>query len=795
MLIGFAPPYSLRVAWRRHDESTMKEARLSLMSATTESEVARTLLLNARRLVGAAGAVLEGAQGEIIASDIPSDEARASISSLRADHTPSGAASIGPMVTVPMSPGRLTITANPLMPFFGHDEVAELEGFAALADLALARIRLTDNQRRLAEIVESSNDAIVAQSLDGTIRAWNRGAERMYGYRSEEATGQPISLIIPPDIGNEAAELLGKVRRGERIEHYETRRRTKDGRTLHVSLNVSPIRDADGKITGASAIAHDVTELRRASEALRKSEERSRTIIKTANDAYVEIDAASVVREWNSAAAEIFGIARADAVGRELPELVIPARYRDAHREGMARYLATGEGPVVNTTTEITALRGQSEEFPIELTIWPVGVGSEVTFHAFVRDITERKTADAAIRSAQEEADRANRAKSEYLSRMSHELRTPLNAILGFAQLLDMDSLTPDQTDATKEILKAGNHLIDLINEVLDIARIEAGGLRLSLEPVDAVQAVEECLSLLTPLADTEGVTLELVAGRGHDRLHVTADRQRLKQVLLNLISNGIKYNRQDGGVTVVIEPVEPGRVRIAITDTGLGIPPDRMARLFAPFERLGAEGSSVEGTGLGLALSKPLVEAMAGTLSVASEPGRGTTFSVELARAVDVSDTEDEAPPASSISDAAAATSGVGTDVVPGSRTVLYIEDNLSNVKLVERLLARRPGIALLSAMQGSMGVTLARDHRPDLILLDLNLPDLPGEKVLARLLSDPRTADIPVVVISADATPGQVTRLLDAGARAYMTKPFDVSRFFKIVDDFCGAKGPSAG
>jgi CheY-like chemotaxis protein len=359
---------------------------------------------------------------------------------------------------------------------------------------------------------------------------------------------------------------------------------------------------------------------------------------------------------------------------------------------------------------------------------------------------------------------------------MSHELRTPMNAILGFAQLLQMDSLNDEQKDWIREILKAGQHLLELINEVLDISRIEAGKLRLSLEPVDVVHAIEECTSLLAPLAKEESIELRLdtkeISGSS---IYVVADRQRFKQVMLNLISNGIKYNREDGHVRIWFELVETVRLRINVTDIGLGIPHSRIAELFSPFERLGAEGLGIEGTGLGLALSKPLIEAMGGTISVVSEPGRGTTFTVQL-------DVVTEAPTSEKEKRTALDANGNGSP----SKTILYIEDNLTNLKLLERLLDRRPEIRLLSAMQGGIGVTLARTHRPDLILLDLNLPDMPGEEVLGRLRSDPRTAKVPVVVLTAEASSGQVKKLLDAGARAYLTKPLEVDRFFLTIDMF---------
>ena len=340
-----------------------------------------------------------------------------------------------------------------------------------------------------------------------------------------------------------------------------------------------------------------------------ESELRYRTVIETANDAYIEVDETSSVREWNAAAEAMFGVAKSDALGRDLPDLIIPQRYREAHYAGLAKYLATGEGPVLNTTLELSALRNRSEEFPIELTIWPIHVGSDVTFHAFVRDITERRAFEEAIRASQREAERANRAKSEFLSRMSHELRTPLNAILGFAQLLEMDELSPEQRESTGQIIRGGRRLLELIDEILEI------GARDKREGAAALE--------------------DLVSGPAH------------------------------------------------------------------PW---------------------------------------------------------------------------------PGAR-VLYIEDNLPNLVLLERLLRAHIGVTMLSATTGEEGLVLARQHVPDLILLDLGLPDIGGDEVLTRLREDPVTARIPVVILSADATSGEIKRLRAQGAVDYLTKPIDVAAFTQVV------------
>lgn len=389
------------------------------------------------------------------------------------------------------------------------------------------------------------------------------------------------------------------------------------------------------------------------------------------------------------------------------------------------------------------------------------------------------QAAHAAAEAAKLEADQANRAKSEFLSRMSHELRTPLNAILGFGQLLERGGqLEERERDDVHHILKAGRHLLELINEVLEISRIETGELSLSPEPVAVAETVQEAVALVAPLAAERGVQLGVDLGALGDDGHVRADRQRLRQVLLNLLSNAIKYNRAKGRVDVAFE-ADGDRLRILIADTGIGISPERLDSAFEPFERLGAEHSEVEGTGLGLALSKRLVEAMGGTIAVDSDPARGTTFAVEL-HAV-------EHPQSAVPAEAEPLAAAIG-EALGSQRRILYIEDNVSNLTLVERILSEQSGLELVAAMQGQLGLDLARQHRPDLIVLDLHLPDMTGEEVLRRLKADPSTREIPVVVLSADASKGQVDRLTREGADDYLTKPLDVTRFLGVLADKLG-------
>jgi PAS domain S-box-containing protein len=391
-------------------------------------------------------------------------------------------------------------------------------------------------------------------------------------------------------------------------------------------------------------------------------------------------------------------------------------------------------------------------------------------------DITERKRADDDIRVARAEAERSNRAKTEFLSRMSHELRTPLNAILGFSQLLEMDELTRDQHENVGYIGQAGRHLLQLINEVLDISRIESGRISISREPVAVAEVVMELAAIVRPLADARAIHLDMRVDRS---LHVLADRQRLNQVLLNLLSNAVKYNRENGSIRVDTADVATGRTRIIVTDTGYGIKPQHIERLFRPFDRLGAEQSSVEGTGMGLALSKALAEAMGGSLGVTSTLDVGTSFWIELERTEPLSEV------------AVTPTTALTEQPDRGPFVILHIEDNPSSVLLVERIVGRRQGTEVVSAALGSLGMDLARRHRPALILLDLHLPDMAGLEVLRLLQSYPETRDLPVVVMSADRAGARPEQAMDAGAFDFIAKPLDVTEFLAIVDRL--DKGPS--
>lgn len=406
-----------------------------------------------------------------------------------------------------------------------------------------------------------------------------------------------------------------------------------------------------------------------------------------------------------------------------------------------------------------------------------IKVGNDICLLTSLIDITERKKSEIDLQKARIEAEQANLAKSEFLSRMSHELRTPMNSILGFAQILQMGDLSLKQSKSVEHILNSGTHLLDLINEVLDISRIEAGQLSISLSPIKLDSIIMETLDLVRPQLNDKQITIELV--NSPNLFFVKSDQQRLKQVLLNLIVNAIKYNKVGGLITINTEINSNNNdfVRVSISDTGYGISSVNLSKLFIPFERMGAEHTNEEGTGLGLAVVKKLIDAMGGNIGVESVVDVGSTFWIEFPKW----NIQPE------VLDNSLLFGEIASNQEVKSGTILYIEDNNSNIELVEQILHyKRSQIQLISNVYGKNAFKLAVENNPDLILLDLDLPDISGEKVLKQLLSNNLTMSIPIVIISANAMPNQVAKMLKTGAKEYLTKPLDVAAFIKVVDRF---------
>jgi signal transduction histidine kinase/CheY-like chemotaxis protein len=402
--------------------------------------------------------------------------------------------------------------------------------------------------------------------------------------------------------------------------------------------------------------------------------------------------------------------------------------------------------------------------------------GSLRGFAKLTRDLTERNKVEAILKNATAAAEKANLAKSDFLSSMSHELRSPLNAILGFAQLMEtgVPPPTPHQKRNLEQILKAGWYLLELINEILDLALIESGKVTLSREPVSLVEVMLECRAMVEPQAQKRGIAMTFP--RFEQPVFVKADRTRVKQVLINLLYNAIKYNKPQGTVSVECSLAKPDSIRVSVRDTGAGLTPEQLAQLFQPFNRLGKEASAEEGTGIGLVVTKRLVGLMGGLIGADSVVGNGSTFWFELGLTT--------APQLAAQEAGRAALARAQLPKDAGQRTLLYVEDNPANLELVEQLIARRTDLRMLSAAEGNLGIEFARAYQPDVILMDINLPGISGIAALKILRDDPATARIPIIALSANAVPRDISRALEAGFFDYLTKPIKVDQFMDALD-----------
>jgi len=508
---------------------------------------------------------------------------------------------------------------------------------------------------------------------------------------------------------------------------------------------------------------------------LRASEERFRLLVEGVKDyAILMLDPDGRVASWNAGAQRIKGYRADEIVGghfsrfypaqdieRGIPQLHLDRASTDGRCE-VEGWRVRKDGSTFWANVVFTAIRDPA--------------GNARGFAKLTRDLTERRQVEETLTKAKGAAEKANLAKSDFLSSMSHELRSPLNAILGFAQLMESDvtPVTPSQKGSIAEILRAGWYLLELINEILDLAQIESGKLSLSKEPTSLAEVILECQAMIEPQAQKEGI--QTTFPRFDLPCFVLADRTRLKQVLLNLLSNAVKYNHPGGTVVLDCVPRGPDRIRLSVTDTGVGLTAEKLSQLFQPFNRLGQERGAVQGTGIGLVMSKRLVELMGGVIGVESSVGLGSVFWCELGSVDGPQLGIETAPPASMAE--TQARQGVPL------RTLLYVEDNPANLKLVEQLIARRPTMRLLSAVDGSKGIQLARAHQPEVILMDINLPGISGLEALKILRGDTETAHIPVLALSANAMPRDIEKGLEAGFFSYLTKPIKVMEFMASLD-----------
>ena len=657
-------------------------------------------------------------------------------------------------------------------------------------------------------IFNSANFSSIATDAKGVIQIFNVGAERMLGYTAAEvmnqitpadisdpqeliarAKGLSVELETPITPGFEA--LVFKASRG--IEDiYELTYIRKDGSRFPAVVSVTALRDAQDVIIGYLLIG---TEL--------KAGALQSAIFNSANFSSIATDAKGVIQIFNVGAERMLGYTAAEVMNKITPADISDPQELIARAKSLSVEFSTPITPGfealvfkamrgIEDIYELTYIRKDGSRFGAVVSVTALRDAQDVIIGYLLigtdntaRQLVEAERAlldqalqdkNAELESAKFVAEKANLAKSEFLSSMSHELRTPLSAILGFAQLMDSGSPLPttSQKRSIDQILQAGWYLLELINEILDLALIESGKLSLSLEPISLNDVVRECQDMIESQAKKRDIRMAFPQFK--IPCFVKAERTRLKQVIINLLSNAIKYNKVGGAVVVDCIASTAERIRISVKDTGEGLTADELTRLFQPFNRLGKETGAEEGTGIGLVVSKRLVELMMGVIGVESKVGVGSVFWIELNLTTEPQFAGNAAEPATVVKTQIAADSQ--------SRTLLYVEDNPANLMLVEDLIARRPDIRLLTARDGNGGIAIARSARPDVILMDINLPGISGIKALKILAGDPATAHIPVVALSANAIPLDVEKGLEAGFFRYLTKPIKVNEFMDTLD-----------
>jgi signal transduction histidine kinase/ActR/RegA family two-component response regulator len=679
-------------------------------------------------------------------------------------------------------------------------------------------------------IFKSANFSSIATDERGVIQIFNVGAERMLGYAAGEVTNKitPADISDPQEVIARAKALsleLGttiapgfealvfKASRG--IEDiYELTYIRKDGTRFPAVVSVTALRDDQNRVIGYLLIGTDNTARKQAEEALLKAGALQNAIFKSANFSCIATDEKGVIQLFNVGAERMLGYTASEVLNKVTPAALHDPQEVIARGAALSLEFSTPILPGfealafkasrgIEDIYELTKVRKDGSRFPAVISVTALRdaqdgiigyllIGTDNTARQQAEEVRKRfeqalQETNGKLELAKSAAEKANLAKSDFLSSMSHELRSPLNAILGFAQL--MESATPPPTapqiKSIRKILHAGWYLLTLINEILDLAGIESGQLSISMEAVSLSGIMIECQTMLEPHAQQRGIRMTFP--QFDQPIFVSADRTRLKQIVINLVSNAIKYNKEQGTVVVDCVLRAPGWIRISISDTGAGLDPEKLAQLFQPFNRLGQEARGVAGTGIGLVVTKRLAELMGGVIGVESTVGVGSVFWCELVPA--------EAPqiPVGS-PETGALVQPEGLTDAP-HRTVLYVEDNPANMELVEELIGRFPNIRLTTAVNGAVGIDLARATLPQVILLDINLPGISGTKVLRMLREDPTTAHIPVIALSANAMPRDIEKGLEAGFFRYLTKPIKIKEFMETLEEALDIAEESAG
>jgi PAS domain S-box-containing protein len=634
-----------------------------------------------------------------------------------------------------------------------------------------------------AKAVEQNGSMVIVTDPNGIISYANTRAISDLGYSFDELIGQHTRTFNAGQTSTHVYQNMWKTIQGGETWQGELLNQRKDGQTFWVQATISPIRDARGQIEGYMSIEQDITLFKNALEENEEVREQLLTAIEAVDDVFALFDKDEHLILWNSRCQIMFDgvqdLIRPGITFRELLE--------QGARRGQYGEIHDIDGFVESRLASFRAASGETEILLGNGT-WLLGSDRKTADGGRVMlrvDITKMKEAEEALREASKLADRANQAKSAFLSSMSHELRTPLNAILGFAQMMQImpnHPLSKQQERCIDHILKGGKHLLDLINEVLDLAKIEAGKVEVSIEPINLLNILKECVSLIEKSAQDRGIVIA-IPDTDASPMMIRADMTRCKQVILNLLSNAVKYNRQNGKIDVSVQIRDDMFYRITITDTGNGIPQDRQHELFKPFNRLGAETSDIEGTGIGLSITKQLVRLMGGEIGFSSTVGVGSEFHIDFI-----------------LHDLGTAPELLTTDQVTLTSTtskttpfgrVLCIEDNPANMSLLEMVLSSLPSVEMIAAETAELGLELARANPPDLVLMDINLPGMNGFAALAALKEFPETASIPVVAMTANAANNMITRGLNAGFNKVLIKPMIVPEIINTISLYLEEKG----
>ena len=648
-----------------------------------------------------------------------------------------------------------------------------------IAERKVIETALRDSDAQIRAIVENVVHGIVTIDENGIVELFNATAEKIFGYTASEVVGQPINMLMPEPYKSEHDGYLQRYQKTREAKIIGINREVwglrKDGSVFPLELAVNEFYIGDRR--AYSGIVQDISEKKQAQWALERLTRQNELILKSVGDGIFGVNLEGQIIFYNSSALKMIRFNEEDLEGKSLHQVlcIIPEK-ESSPSPDYPLYQVFKDG-LTQARDEEVFWKKDGSALLAEYICAPIYedekiVGAVVTF----RDILRRKRSEEALVQAKEEAERANRAKSDFLSRMSHELRTPLNSILGFAQILQMDTedrLTERQKPWVGQVRKAGDHLLELINEILDLARIESGKMTVSLDNVDVVPLLREVLILILPMS--KGRNIKIVNMISIPSLVVFADRVRLKQVLLNLLSNAVKYNIENGLISIYYRITYKGKIRISIEDSGPGFSQDKISELFEPFSRLEADNSEVQGTGIGLTITRHLIEQMRGDIYVESSPGKGSCFTLEL-------------PPGKSL-ETVPVQQDYEVDVIlktinPEKRyTLLYIEDNADNLILIRQVLKAQPNINLITAKDGKTGIELALEKQPDLILLDINLPGIDGFAALKALRAYKKTCPIPVVAVSAKAMSNDIKYGLDAGFDSYITKPINVVGLMEVV------------